>query len=49
VQVVQTDDSDAYVDAITKVDALVKARTGIEKLRHVWIPPSGGRHLRTTK
>jgi hypothetical protein len=36
VQVVQTDDSDAYVAAMTKVNALVKARTGIEKLRHIW-------------
>ena len=36
VQVVQTEDSAAYVAAITKINALVKARTGIEKLRHVW-------------
>jgi len=42
VQVVQTDDSDAYVDAITKVNALVKARTGIERLRHVWMGDFAG-------
>jgi len=36
VQVVQTDDSDAYVAAITKINAIIKARTGIEKLRQVW-------------
>ena len=42
VQVVQTDDSDAYVQAITKVNALVKARTGIEKLRHVWMGDFAG-------
>ena len=42
VQVVQTDDSDAYVAAITKVNALVKARTGIEKLRHVWLGDFAG-------
>jgi hypothetical protein len=42
VQVVQTDDSDAYVAAITKVNALAKARTGIEKLRHVWLGDFAG-------
>jgi uncharacterized protein (DUF1330 family) len=42
VQVVQTDDSDAYVEAITKVNALVKTRTGIEKLRHVWMGDLAG-------
>ncbi len=42
VQVVQTDDSDAYVAAMTKVNALVKARTGIEKLRHVWLGDFAG-------
>ena len=42
VQVVQTDDSDAYVGAITKVNALIKARTGIEKLRHVWMGELAG-------
>ena len=44
VQVVQTDNSDAYVAAITKVNALVKARTGIEKLRHVWTGDLAGEH-----
>jgi uncharacterized protein (DUF1330 family) len=42
VQVVQTDDSAAYVAAITKVNALVKARTGIQKLRHVWLGDLAG-------
>ena len=42
VQLVQTDDSDAYVAAMTKVNALVKARTGIEKLRHVWLGDFAG-------
>ena len=42
VQLVQTTDSDAYVQAIAKVNALVKARTGIEKLRHVWLGDFAG-------
>jgi hypothetical protein len=36
VQAVQTDQVDAYVDAISKINARVKALTGIEQLRHVW-------------
>jgi hypothetical protein len=36
VQAVTTDDVDAYVAALTKINAAVKAKTGIEKLRHTW-------------
>ena len=36
VQVVRTNSTDAYVAAIAKINGLVKARTGIEKYRHVW-------------
>jgi hypothetical protein len=36
VQEVTTKDADAYVAMIAKINALVKARTGIEHYRHVW-------------
>ena len=36
VQEVQTKDTDAYVAAIAKINALVKARIGVEHYRHVW-------------
>lgn len=36
VQVVNTDDPEAYNAMITKINALVKAKTGLEKVRHVW-------------
>lgn len=36
VQVVTTKDPEAYVATIAKINALVKARTGIERYRHVW-------------
>lgn len=48
VQVVQTDDSDGYVAAITKVNALIKARAGIEKLRHVWVGDLAGENSHVT-
>lgn len=42
VQVVQTDDNDAYVAMITKINAVAKAKTGIERLRHVWLGDFAG-------
>jgi hypothetical protein len=48
VQVVKTDDSDAYVSAITKINALVKARAGIEKMRHVWLGDFAGDNSHVT-
>lgn len=42
VQVVSTEDSDGYVAAITKINAVVKAKTGIERLRHVWVGDFAG-------
>ena len=42
VQVVNTDDSEAYVAGITKANALIKARTGVERLRHVWVGDLAG-------
>lgn len=36
VQEVGTKDADAYVAVIAKINALVKARTGVETYRHVW-------------
>lgn len=37
VQVVKTDDNDAYVGMITKINAVLKAKTGLERVRHVWL------------
>jgi len=42
VQAVKTDDPEAYVDLIAKDNALIKARTGIERLRHVWVGDFAG-------
>jgi len=42
VQVIKTEDSDAYVAAITKINAVIKAKTGIEQLRHVWVGDFAG-------
>jgi hypothetical protein len=42
VQVVQTDDTDAYVAAITKMNEVIKAKTGVERLRHVWVGDLAG-------
>ncbi len=42
VQVVSTDDVDAYNAMITKINAVIKARTGIDRLRHVWIGDLAG-------
>ncbi len=36
VQVVQTDNPDAYVTMLVEGNALIKARTGLDKLRHTW-------------
>jgi hypothetical protein len=42
VQVVETKDQDAYVAMIAKANTLIKARTGIERLRHVWVGDFAG-------
>lgn len=42
VQVVMTEDTDAYVAGIAKANALIKARTGVEQLRHVWVGDVAG-------
>jgi len=42
VQSVQTDDPQGYAQALAKSSELVKARTGIEKLNHVWIGDFAG-------
>jgi hypothetical protein len=42
VQVVTTDDADAYATKITKANALLKAKLGYEKLRHVWVGDLAG-------
>lgn len=42
VQSVSTDDPDAYVAMITKINAAIKARTGLETLRHVWVGDFAG-------
>jgi len=36
VQVVSTEDSAAYVAMIAKINTVIKAKTGVERLRHVW-------------
>lgn len=42
VQVVSTDDQDGYNAMITKINAVVKAKTGLEKLRHLWVGDFAG-------
>jgi uncharacterized protein YbaA (DUF1428 family) len=42
VQVVQTDDPDAYAAMITKMNAVIKAKTGVERLRQVWVGDLAG-------
>ena len=42
VQVVKTDVPDLYVDLIAKDNALIKARTGVDRLRHVWVGDFAG-------
>lgn len=42
VQVVSTEDQDAYVALITKANALLKDKTGLEHLRHVWVGDFAG-------
>ena len=48
VQVVQTADTDAYVAMIAKINALAKARAGIERLRHVWEGDFAGENSHVT-
>ncbi|HMD60713.1 MAG TPA: hypothetical protein VKG78_04755 [Opitutaceae bacterium] len=36
VQMVKTDSPELYVSLVARINALVKARTGVERLRHVW-------------
>ena len=42
VQVVTTDNQDAYVASIAKINALVKEKTGLERIRHVWVGDFAG-------
>ena len=42
VQVVSTDDADAYATALIKLNAAIKAKTGVEKLRHTWVGDLAG-------
>ncbi len=42
VQVVATDNQDAYVASIAKINALVKEKTGLERIRHVWVGDFAG-------
>jgi uncharacterized protein (DUF1330 family) len=42
VQAVSTDDAEAYNGMITKINAVIKAKTGLEKLRHVWVGDFAG-------
>lgn len=42
VQAVSTDDADAYAAALTKINAVIKARTDVEKLRHTWVGDLAG-------
>jgi len=36
VQVVATDDQDGYAAMIAKINAAIKSKTGLERVRHVW-------------
>ena len=42
VQVVSTEGTDAYNARITRINALIKVRTGVERLRRVWIGDMAG-------
>jgi hypothetical protein len=42
VQVVTTDDPDAYATKIVQANALLKAKAGYERLRHVWVGDLAG-------
>ena len=44
VQLINTDDADAYVAALSKVNALIKDKTGMENLRRVWTGDFAGDH-----
>lgn len=46
VQVVQTEDGDAYAALLAQANTLVKARAGIDKLRHLWIGYYAGPNTR---
>lgn len=48
VQAVQTDDADAYTTLLAKANGLIKARTGIEKLRHAWTGDFAGENSHGT-
>jgi uncharacterized protein (DUF1330 family) len=42
VQVVTTDDTEAYAGKLTTANALIKAKAGYERLRHVWVGDYAG-------
>ncbi len=42
VQVISTEDQDAYVALLAKSNALLKEKTGLERLRHVWVGDFAG-------
>ncbi|HET7537540.1 MAG TPA: hypothetical protein VFJ90_13865 [Candidatus Didemnitutus sp.] len=42
VQVVETDQVDAYVDALAKINARIKAVAGVDTLRHTWVGDQAG-------
>ncbi|MEO6002040.1 MAG: hypothetical protein ABIZ04_20735 [Opitutus sp.] len=47
VQVVMTDDANAYAEKIVQANALIKAKTGLERLRHVWVGDLAGESSNT--
>ncbi len=42
VQVISTEDTPAYVAMITKANGMIKAKTGFERLRQVWVGDQAG-------
>lgn len=42
VQVVMTDDADAYATKLVKGNQIIKAKAGYEKLRHIWVGDAAG-------
>jgi uncharacterized protein YbaA (DUF1428 family) len=42
VQVVTTDDPEAYSTALAKANTLIKAKAGFDRLRHVWVGDLAG-------
>ena len=42
VQVISTEDTPAYVAMMTKANTMIKAKTGFERLRQVWVGDQAG-------